>query len=330
MQTLYVSTQGCYLCLEKELIVIKKQGEILNKAQLPLLEQILIFGQSHLTTQAIRACLFFNIPIVYLSRMGYCYGRTIAIDRGYRQLARYQQQVTLVDKLIVARQIVTGKLNNCKIILQRQQRKKSHLELNKAIQSLDHLKKQVANAEQIDRLMGYEGAGAAIYFPAFGKCISNTDFLFYHRSRRPPTNEINALLSFGYQILWNHLFALIEIQGLDPYYGCLHQDSTGHAVLASDLIEEFRASIVDSLVLYLVNKKIIKAETDFVFRDGGCFLSDLGRRKYLRAFLTRMEETVTNDKQEKLPRWELLMQQVRKIKQFFYHPINGYQPYLLK
>ncbi len=178
--------------------------------------------------------------------------------------------------------------------------------------------------------MGYEGAAAATYFSAFGQCLSNSNFVFYSRSRRPPGNPVNALLSFGYQVLWNHLLALIELQGLDPYSACLHQSSERHAALASDLIEEFRSAIVDSLVLYLVNKNIINADEDFIFRDGGCFLNDTGRQKYLQAFIIRMEEIITNDNGNKEPRWDLLMQQVGKIKQFFYEPINSYQPYLLR
>ena len=108
------------------------------------------------------------------------------------------------------------------------------------------------------------------------------------------------------------------------------QNSERHASLASDLVEEFRAGIVDSLVLYLINKNIINAQEDFMFRNGGCYLNDKGRKKYLQVFLTRMEEMVTNDFGEKEPRWDLLMQQVRKIKHFFYNPVIGYQPYLFR
>lgn len=330
MKTLYISQQGCYVCLAQEILLIKKNKQVINQVQLPHLEQILMFGKSQITTQAIRACLFQNIPIVYLSRMGYCYGRTIALERGYRQLSRYQQQVEFPDKLLVAREIVKAKLHNSKTILQRQQRRKENIDLQESIKSLNYLQKQANQAEQIDKLMGYEGEGAASYFSAFGQCLNNPNFVFYSRTRRPPGNPINALLSFGYQVLWNHLLALIELQGLDPYYACLHQNNPRHATLASDLIEEFRAGIVDSLILYLVNKNIINDEEDFVFRDGGCYLNDTGRKKYLQAFITRMEENIMLDNGNNEPRWDLLMQQVRKIKQFFYSPINSYQPYLLR
>jgi CRISP-associated protein Cas1 len=181
-----------------------------------------------------------------------------------------------------------------------------------------------------ERLMGFEGAGAAQYFSMLGDCLTNSDFVFISRSRRPPGNPVNAILSFGYQVLWNHLLALIELQGLDPYYGCLHVGNDGHAALASDLIEEFRAPIVDSLLLWLVNSRVIDAKDDFDYRDGGCFLNDRGRRKYLQAFLQRMEEQIQDDNGEKQPRWDLLTRQVKAYKQFVYNPSYQYQSYQIR
>jgi CRISPR-associated protein Cas1 len=105
MQTLYVSEQNCYVCIQQESLIVKQGETLYGEVQLPLLEQILIFGYSQVTTQAIRACLSRDIPIGYLSRMGYCYGRILPISRGYRQLSRYQQQLSPVDKLITARAI---------------------------------------------------------------------------------------------------------------------------------------------------------------------------------------------------------------------------------
>ena len=330
MLTLYVSQQGCYLTLEAESLLIKKGKEVLAEAQIPLLEQVLVFGQSQITTQAIRACLSRNVPIAYLSRMGYCYGRILPVERGYRHLSRYQQQLTRVDRLIVARRIVQAKLKNSRVILQRQARRQSSPTINLAVQSLNHLMEKVIQAESWERLMGLEGAAAAQYFSAFGECLTNPKFVFTVRSRRPPGNPVNALLSFGYQVLWNHLLSLIELQGLDPYFGCLHQGTERHAALASDLIEEFRAPIVDSLVMYLINRNMIDANTDFTYHNGGCFLNDSGRIKYLKAFLQRMEEKLTTAAGENQPRWDTLTQQVKAFKQFVYNPIEGYKPYEIR
>ncbi|MDY7015054.1 MAG: CRISPR-associated endonuclease Cas1 [Cyanobacteriota bacterium] len=330
MQTLYVSQQGCYIALQQEQLLVKRQQNILTQVQLPLLEQVLIFGKSQMTTQAIRACLSRNISIVYLSRMGYCYGRILAIDRGYRQLARYQQELSFGDRIGVARAIVAGKLSNSRILLQRYARRQNSERVRLMVQSLDYLIEKARRADTLEQLMGYEGAGAASYFSAFGECLQVEDFEFVARSRRPPGNPVNAMLSFGYQVLWNHLLALIEVQGLDPYFACLHQGSDRHAALASDLLEEFRAPLVDSLVLYSLNKRIMNARQDFEYRDGGCFLNDSGRKKYLQTFLQRMEETVQTHNRSTQPRWDLLMQQVKEFRQFIYQPSLGYQPYLIR
>jgi CRISP-associated protein Cas1 len=327
MQTLYVSEQNCYVCLQQETLIVKQGETVYGEVQLPLLEQILIFGRSQVTTQVIRACLWRDIPIAYLSRMGYCYGRILPISRGYRQLSRYQQQISPVENLITARAIVRGKLKNSRVLLRRQRKRRESDVLERVLQTLDYLADQAAQADSWERLMGFEGAGAAQYFAAFSECLTNPDFVFSGRSRRPPGNPVNAMLSFGYQVLWNHLLALIEIQGLDPYYACLHQANDGHAALASDLIEEFRAPLVDSLVMWLINRKIVDAQGDFEFKNGGCYLNNVGRKKFLRAFLNRMTEEIQTQNGEKQPKWDLLTQQVRAFKQFVYNPSHHYQPY---
>lgn len=329
MQSLYVSQQGCYLTLKQEFLCVKQKENILAQVQLPHLEQILIFGQSQISSQAVRACLWRNIPIVYLSRMGYCYGRIIPLERGYRQLTRYQQQLSFVERLVVARAIVQAKVKNSRVILLRQQRRRPSDKLSTAIAALEYLIEKAAQADSLEKLMGYEGAAAESYFSAFGDCLSNPNFIFLTRSRRPPGNPVNALLSFGYQVLWNHLLALIELQGLDPYQACLHQGSERHAALASDLIEEFRAPIIDSLILFLINRNVINSQEDFEPHEGGCYLNNSGRKKFLKAFVMRMEEKIEFE-DERQPRWNLLMQQVKRFKSFVYSPSYGYQPYLIR
>jgi CRISPR-associated protein Cas1 len=308
---------------------VNQGKQLLQEVQLPLLEQVLVFGKSQVTTQAIRACLWRNIPIAYLSRMGYCYGRIIAIERGYRQLARYQRELTGLERLLVAQALVKAKLLNSRVILQRQQRKRSSLTLETAITQLAHFANQVPQIEEIDRLLGIEGAGANCYFQALGECLNHPEFTFMGRSRRPPGNPVNALLSFGYQVLWNHLLTLVELQDLDPYEGCLHQGSYRHAALVSDLIEPFRAPIVDALVLQAINNGELEAQSDFEYRDGGCFLGETGRRKWLKIFVKRMESPIQAE-EEAQPTWDLLNRQVKAYKQFVYSPVQGYAPYRIR
>jgi CRISPR-associated protein Cas1 len=328
-RSLYVSQQGCSLSLRQEQVLIKQHDVLLDEVQLPMLEQILIFGQSQVTTQLIRACLQRDIPIVYLSRMGHCYGRLIPISRGYRALCRYQQELTMVDRLQAAQAIVQAKLQNSRVILLRQQRRQFTASAADALQRLEQLINQITSIATLEQLMGLEGAGAACYFPALGSCLTDPAFVFTTRSRRPPTDPANAILSFGYQMLWNHLLSLIELRGLDPYWACLHEGSDRHAALASDLLEEFRAPIVDSLLLYLVNASIMNAAEDFDYPPGACYLNESGRKKYLRAFLQRMEEPVQVEG-ESYPRWHLLNRQIKAYKQFVYNPSQGYQPYRIR
>ena len=329
MRTLYISEQGCSVSLDGETIIIKKKDCILNRVQLPLIEQILVFGNSQITTQTIKACLKRNIPIAYLSQAGYCYGKTYPTSRDLRHLHQLQQQLNPADALIAAQQIVRAKLLNSRTILQRQNRRLHHDELVVAIDKIADLVSKIGETDAIDKLLGFEGIGAKYYFSGLGKCISNTDFEFSTRSRCPPADPVNAMLSFGYQVLWNHLLSIIELQGLDPYYGCLHQPSDKHPALTSDLIEEFRAPIVDSLVLMMINQHSI-APNDFVFRDGGFYLNLSGSKKYLKAFLARMETEIDAENGNKQPKWDSIVHQVKAYKRFIYAPLEIYQPYQIR
>lgn len=334
MRSLYISQQGCYLSLKQEHVLIKHGQTLLDQVQIPLVEQILILGKSQVTTPLIRACLWRNIPIVYLSRMGRCYGRLVPIERSYRHLARLQLQLPPRDRRQIAQTLVHAKLHNSRVILQRQRRRALDPDrdrlLETAINGIRYLMHRATSATTTEQLMGFEGAAAASYFEALGHCITTPGFTFSERSRRPPQDPVNAMLSFGYQLLWNHLFSLIELQGLDPYEACLHQGHDSHAALASDLLEEFRAPIIDSLVLYLVNRGLVQPDRDFDYpAAGGCYLNDSGRKLFLRSFLTRMEEP-HNTEFGTQPRWDLLNHQVKAYKQMIYDPSLGYAPYLIR
>lgn len=331
MRSLYITQHGCSLSLQRDQVIVKQQGEVCQTIQLPFLEQIMVLGKSQLTTQLICACLARDIPIGYLSSMGRCHGRVLSIAKGYRRLARLQRDLLPQRRLRIAQRLVFAKLRNSRVILQRQQRRQPNADLGNAIAQLDTLGRQVLEARDIPQLMGYEGAGAAAYFGVLGHCLSNPEFEFKGRTKRPPLDPVNALLSFGYQILWNHLLSLIELQGLDPYEACLHQGSDRHAALASDLLEGFRAPIVDSLVLYLINRRMVSAVDDFVFlADGACYLNDSGRRKYLQAFVQRMEESVQVKPGEKSIRWDTLNEQVKIFRDCVVNGDRNYKTYQIR
>lgn len=329
MRSLYLSQQGCRLSLDHETLQIHQGETLLDAVQLPLIEHILIFGHSEITTPALQACLYRQIPIVYLTQTGRCYGRLLPLDRQYPRTLHHQLQLSPQDRLRAAQQIVQAKLRNSRVLLMRQQRRLKAAPLEAAICQLDDLAHQATTATDLDQLLGFEGAGAASYFRVFNHCISHPDFTFSHRTRRPPTDPVNALLSFGYQLLWNHLLMLIDLNHLDPYSACLHQATPRHPALASDLIEEFRAPIVDALVLYLINKHRLHPTADFTFTDRACYLNDAGRKLFLQAFIQRMNET-TETPYGTYPRWNSLNRQVKEFVRYVYDPRRPYRPYTLR
>ncbi len=289
----------------------------------------MIFGYAQMTTQAVRACLSRDIPIAFLSRLGYCYGRVIPIERGYRRLAHLQQSVSEQWRLQTAQQIVRAKLLNSRVLLMRQLRESPTESGAMVVNSLGYLAAQASQAQGLEQLRGIEGAGAALYFPELGNCLRREGFVLLTRTRRPPTNPVNAMLSFGYSVLWNHLLTLIELQDLHPYEGCLHQGNPQHAALVSDLLEEFRAPIIDSLMLGLVNRGIIQVDKDFSYEKGGCFLNESGRKKFLKSFLDRMTSKINTDGVIQ-PFWDVLTQQVRQYKRCILNPELRYQPYQIR
>lgn len=329
MRTLYLSQQGSCVHLKQELLQVLYDRQLIQEVALPTLEQVMVFGRSHLTVDVIRECLKRNIPIAYLSRQGYCYGRVIAIEQGYRRLGIRQKGMPDEWRMQIARQLVWAKVLNSRVLLMRQIRQRPTPSGEVTLSSLAYLAEQILKAPSAEVLRGLEGSAAYSYFQELGLCLQKPGFSFLHRTRRPPTNPVNAMLSFGYMLLWNHLLTVVDLQDLDPYEGCFHASSERHAALVSDLIEPFRSPIVDSLVLWLVNKGVIQPEKDFDYRNGGCFLGELGRKKYLQAFVQRMEGRIQVEDGEQ-PRWDLLMQQVRHFKRCVYDPEAKFQPYRIR
>lgn len=329
MRSLYISQQGCKLSLKKELLILKKNDTLLQEVQLPFLEQVFIFGNTQVTTQAIQACLKRNIPLVYLSQTGQCYGRLQPMERRYPQLIYQQHLLGKQQRHLCAQYLVIAKLKNSRTLLMRQRRRLKTTNLDGAIDAIATIAKRIPTAETNEQLLGLEGAAAAAYYQGFGQCISNGDYTFTKRTRRPPQDPINAGLSFGYQIIWNHILALIETWGLDAYFACLHSGSRKHAALASDLIEQFRAPIVDSLVLYLINKRMLNVEEDFTYQDSACYLNASGRKTFLGAFIERMQDSLTKHSGHQ-PRWDILNRQVKEFIRYVCKPQRPYQAYMIQ
>ena len=215
------------------------------------------------------------------------------------------------------------------MLLQRHQRRKGVDAVKAAVADIDAIIARLPKAKTLDEVRGYEGHGAARYFDAFGYLV-RPELGFTRRVRRPPTDPVNSLLSLGYTLCFYNLYGLIRGRGLHPYVGHLHAMRDRHPALASDLLEEFRAPIVDSLVLYLVNAKLLTA-ADFyrpqVDPDGAFLLRDQGRKTFLKHFEQKMTTTITHPHTGETAEWRRAMDaQVAHMRQWIVGEVTEYRP----
>lgn len=323
MRTVYLLRQYGMARLEGEQLVVNQRGEEIERVGLPLVDQILVMGNVQLSTPLIRACLQRQIPVVYLNRHGWCHGRLQPLESGYRHRSRYQQQLGQGERLVAARRLISSKIANGRVLLQRLTRRERSEDLSAAIDHLRWHLEQAGRAHDADRLRGIEGNAAAEYFQALGLLLAGDGFPFLGRHRRPPTTAFDAVCGFGYSLLWNAMMTRIELQGLDPYEGVLHVGSPRHAALVSDLIEPLRTLLVDPFNVWMIRTRRLQVDRDFDARDGGVFLSDDGRRLWLKRWGSYMGEVVTLASGRRGPRWELLDQLVRAYVKFVYDPSAG-------
>ena len=256
MANLYLVEQGTTLRKDHRRFVI----DLASPVEIPIqeIDSILAFGSISITPAAIATCLQNGIPIIYLSQLGNYKGHLWSGEwHNMRvEFAQFNKQSQDAFQLEIARSLVWGKITNSRLLLMRLNRKRKLDSVAEAIDGLSDDLRSLEQAHQLNEIRGCEGAAAARYFPAFGQLITNTGFSFQHRHRRPPPDPVNALLSFGYVLLFNNVLSLLFAEGLHPYLGNLHRSDRNNPHLAFDLMEEFRSPIVDSLVLKAINQRI--------------------------------------------------------------------------
>jgi CRISPR-associated protein Cas1 len=330
-RTLYIQEQGAVLARQEDRLVVKKGEDVLLAVPAAKVDQVFVLGRCSITTPAMTFCLQEEIPIVLLSSRGQYYG-VIDSPTSDRVSLHRQQFARAADPAFVlatAKAVVRGKLANCRVLLQRHQRRKGIDAVKSAIRELDAIAGRLATAQTPEAVLGHEGNGAARYFDAFARLLQH-DLGFRGRVRRPPTDPVNSLLSFGYTLAFYNVYALIRGRGLHPYVGHLHSMRDRHPALASDLLEEFRAPIVDSLVLYLVNSKLLTA-ADF-YRGGTeanapCLLRDGARKTFLKHFEQRLGSAIVHPRTEETVDWRRAMDiQVAHMAQWIRGEVSEYRP----
>ncbi|MCW5968916.1 MAG: CRISPR-associated endonuclease Cas1 [Blastocatellales bacterium] len=285
MTTLYITEQGSTLRREQNRLVVELDGRELVSIHDFKLERVIVFGNVQVTTQAMSLLLDRGIETAFLSQMGRLKGRLAPLLGKNLPLRLRQYERSQDDKFLdeVSGRMVAGKVANCREVLARQQRNHPEHGLGEEIAQLEALQNRLAITHAREALRGIEGNAAAVYYKGFSRLLRR-GFEFTRRTRRPPTDPVNSLLSFGYTLVYNESIGALTAIGADPYLGVFHTVEYGRCSLALDLMEEFRPLTADRLALQAVNLEIVKAE-DFTRDDrGGVTLSQDGRRRFLREY----------------------------------------------
>ncbi len=339
LNTLFVTSEDAFLSLDGETAVVEIGGE--KAAQIPLhtLEEIFCFSRRGATLALMGACAERGVGMAFFSPYGKFLFRVAGESRGNVLLRKRQYRVSdsEAESCLVARNFILGKVFNCRWSVDRTVRDHS-LRLNSdscgdAVRYLSDAIDKIRKEEDLDSLRGLEGECASVYFGVFGEMILNQkdDFRFTGRNRRPPTDRVNAMLSFGYALLANDCASALEGVGLDAYVGLMHRDRPGRKSLALDLMEELRPVFVDRLILTLINNRQIQKEHFEVMSDGAVRFTDTGKKKFLTAWQERKSETITHPYlHEKIP-WGLVPYvQALLLSRHLRGDIEAYPPFLWK
>ncbi len=267
---LYLTENAIKVGLSSGKLTVKNASDGVLVRELPFndVDGISVFGMAQLSTSLLRGCIEKSIPVLFYSEDGHYFGHLSSSEQVSPE--RQRQQVYMSDNaqfcLTWSKNIVRAKIINSLALLRSQSNiyEFETFELQGLLHSLEYLDQ----AESVDQVLGFEGSAAKSYFSCLSKLVLNQDFVFNGRSSRPPKGPFNSMLSFGYSILYRNILGAIEEAGLNPYFSFLHTIKQGHAALASDLIEEWRALLVDKTVLNLVNEGQIYVD-DFYTNDSG-------------------------------------------------------------
>ena len=336
LNTLYVTTQGAYLAREGETVLVRVDGE--TKLQVPIhtLGSIVCFGQVSVSPPLMGLCAERSVAVSFLTERGRFLARIQGPVSGNVLLRReqYRRADDLEMSAQIARAIVVAKIANCRTVLQRAVRDRPEDEssgkLSQAAEQLAQHLKDLEGPVLLDTVRGKEGDAARRYFSVFDYLITaqKEDFFFRERSRRPPLDNINALLSFIYTLLVHDVAAALEGVGLDPAVGYLHRDRPGRPGLALDLMEELRPYLADRLALSLVNRQQVRGKGFQKTESGGVMMNDETRKEVLVTYQKRKQEEIQHPfLGEKIALGLLPHVQALLLARYLRGDLDGYPPF---
>lgn len=339
LNTLFVTSEDIYLSLDGENVVANREKTVVARYPLHTLSAILSFAYPGASPALMGACAQRGISLSFCTPRGKFLARVTGEANGNVLLRRTQYRIAddPAQSCTIARAMVFGKVHNARWSIERTRRdhglRVDDQRLAEVSSQLKALLPQLLEETELSGLRGLEGAGATAYFSVFDQLIlgDRSTFRFTTRSRRPPLDPVNALLSFAYSLLSHDCAWALESVGLDAYVGFLHRDRPGRSSLALDLMEELRPCVADRFVLTCINNRMFR-EKDFTYREnGGVFLSEDGRRLFLQRWQERKKETLTHPfLREKIP-WGLVPYlQALLLVRYLRGELKAYPPFLWK
>ncbi|HHU06706.1 MAG TPA: type I-C CRISPR-associated endonuclease Cas1 [Clostridiales bacterium] len=339
LNTLFVTSKDVYLTLDGENVVVNREKQEIARYPLHNLLNIISFSYAGASPALLGACAKRDIGFAFCTPSGRILARVTGESNGNVLLRRTQYRVAdeLSQSCRVARTMVFGKLYNSRWSIERSCRdhglRVNAEALKGASAKLKELLPIVLEESDLDSLRGLEGVGASIYYGVIDNMILNNKEVFYfrERSRRPPLDPMNALLSFAYSLLAHDCASALESVGLDAYVGFLHRDRAGRASLALDLMEELRPCVADRFVLTLINNRIVSASDFETSETGAVFFTDNGRRTFLRNWQEKKRETITHPYLSEKIQWGTVPYiQALLLARYLRGDLDEYPPFLWK
>lgn len=330
LNTLFVQTQGAYLHLDHDTVKVEAEKKLLLQVPLHHLKGMALFGNVLVSPFLLHRCAHDGRDIVWFNVHGRFQGRLTGPTSGNVLLrtAQYNKSGQNQYALLLAKRFVEGKIRGACMVLNRGYRDYGDGYLKETSNDMLLSLRGLTNKKTIDEVRGVEGMAANRYFSAFTKLIRNSDFPFVDRKKRPPRDQVNAILSFTYTLLANDCVSALEAVGLDPQVGFLHALRPGKPSLALDIMEEFRAAFSDRLVLTLINRQQLQ-KSDFDQRPGGAVLmNEAGRKTLLVAYQKRKQEEVAHPLFKKhVAIGQLPYIQARLLARYIRGDLGDYRPY---
>ncbi|GFI45956.1 CRISPR-associated endonuclease Cas1 1 [Lachnospiraceae bacterium] len=338
MNTLYITSEDVYLGIEGESVTVKKEDKVLMRVPIHNIEAIVTFNYVGVSPALMRKCGERGVNISFFQGDRFC-AQVIGQENGNVILRKTQYRFSEKEDecLAISRNMILGKVHNQRYVVERARRDHAmRLDCEKLCNASELLKQSIVyikNCKNLEELRGYEGEAASVYFRVFDELIlqNKKDFTFNGRNKRPPLDNVNALLSFVYSLLTTECTGAAYSVGLDPYVGFLHRDRPGRQSLALDIMEEFRAPIADRFVLTLINKQEVNAKGFTKVENGAVIMNDEMRKRVIQKWQETKRELIIHPfLKEKVVVGLLPYIQAMLLARYLRGDIDAYPPFFKK